>query len=849
MPTVVNGIGTWYYGKRRIHTRKGTCEFCGHATALSSYDTTLFFVVFFVPLIPLSRKRILEQCSVCQKHRVMPLSRWEEAKVSDAARVLDNLQNNPHDRQAVAEAIGLAMAYQDEPLFQQIIEPIAGEHQNDAAVQQQMGDAYTYFARWPQAEEAYRAALAVEDSEFTREGLAWALLKQGRSLEAQPYLQHILDNRKQEGAGLIYYLVQGYQAEGMHEEALALMDERDQAFPEFVNLKEYQQQRKTSTRYRGSEKRIRSSLLEEKGRTGYRSGGWTAKVPRWIVAGIFGGALALYLGSAIWIGMNRKVFLVNGTSKAYTVSIAGQEHVLPPNKAIPVRVAEGVVEVAFADARLGLQPIQCTVETSFWSRPFTGPTFVINPDQAALVIKEETVYAEIPPPPRPPEIHLGQTLYSFSGLNYEFEEFPRTLQASRNQTITKTRVALGPPLDPQVRFGIIAQKLMPQLNQPNPDVVAFCDRLLRLDPSDTPCLYWLYSQQPPEKMVDFLKLHLDDRPPLIEWHRIYQTAMERVHPETDLRPYYQKLLTETNGLADVKYLLARAEPDWDKADKLFREAATAQVPSPYAMHALAFNALSAGKFAEAVGWSEKAMPLLKDKTLIRHYFYEALWANRDYERLLTEFQKEMTIPGMKFTALADTSKVHAVRGEKDKARAVLEQAVQGMTTQKQTLEAALRSQMCCWENDLAGYLRATPGAGKSPTFEVAFLKGDLEQAAAIAKRTKLDAGVFQGLLYLAARRAKDDKRAQEHWKALLAELKKDRRDERLFADLLTADKLPASPPWQRLGIEPRIKRVYLAVLAQRFPAEAKEILALARTLDFHRDAISLCLQKVMKDGK
>ena len=80
-------------------------------------------------------------------------------------------------------------------------------------------------------------------------------------------------------------------------------------------------------------------------------------------------------------------------------------------------------------------------------------------------------------------------------------------------------------------------------------------------------------------------------------------------------------------------------------------------------------------------------------------------------------------------------------------------------------------------------------------------------------------------------------------------MKKDRRDERLFADLLTADKLPASPPWQRLGIEPRIKRVYLAVLAQRFPAEAKEILALARTLDFHRDAISLCLQKVMKDGK
>src|SRR6516165_3577636 len=325
MPTVVNGIGTWYYGKRRIHTRKGTCEFCGHTTALASYDTTLFFVVFFVPLIPLSRKRILEQCSVCQKHRVMPLARWEEFKVTDAARVLDDLQNNPQDPQAMVAAIGLVMAYQDEPLFQQIIEPIAGEYRNDAAVQQQMGDAYSYFARWPQAEEAYRASLAAQDSEFAREGFAWSLLKQGRPRKARPYLQHVLDNRKQECAGLIYYLVQGYQADGLHEEALALMDERDRAFPELIALKEYQRQRKTSTRYRGSEKRIRSSLLQEGSRTGYRQGGWTARVPRWIVAGIFGGALALYLGSAIWIGLARKVFLVNGTSKAYTVSIAGQE--------------------------------------------------------------------------------------------------------------------------------------------------------------------------------------------------------------------------------------------------------------------------------------------------------------------------------------------------------------------------------------------------------------------------------------------------------------------------------------------------------------------------------------------
>ena len=63
MPTVINGIGTWYYGKRRIHSRKGTCESCGRQADLVSFDTTLFVVVVFVPVIPLQRKRILNQCS------------------------------------------------------------------------------------------------------------------------------------------------------------------------------------------------------------------------------------------------------------------------------------------------------------------------------------------------------------------------------------------------------------------------------------------------------------------------------------------------------------------------------------------------------------------------------------------------------------------------------------------------------------------------------------------------------------------------------------------------------------------------------------------------------------------
>src|SRR4029077_18562322 len=101
MPTVVNGIGTWYYGKQRIHRCKGVCPFCQRIGELQSYDTTLFFVVCFVPLIPLSRKRILEQCPSCQKHRVVSLAKWEALKAEDIARLLEKLQENPDDRDTI----------------------------------------------------------------------------------------------------------------------------------------------------------------------------------------------------------------------------------------------------------------------------------------------------------------------------------------------------------------------------------------------------------------------------------------------------------------------------------------------------------------------------------------------------------------------------------------------------------------------------------------------------------------------------------------------------------------------------------------------------------------------------
>src|ERR1700690_4211282 len=106
-----NGSELCYFGKRQIHSHMGTCEFCKQYANLKSYDTTLFFYMLFVPLIPLGKKRVLHQCSDCRGHRVLSRSEWEEAKARESAAVLEKLQGDPNDRDALLKAIGFAITY------------------------------------------------------------------------------------------------------------------------------------------------------------------------------------------------------------------------------------------------------------------------------------------------------------------------------------------------------------------------------------------------------------------------------------------------------------------------------------------------------------------------------------------------------------------------------------------------------------------------------------------------------------------------------------------------------------------------------------------------------------------
>src|SRR5262249_59703486 len=88
----------------------------------------------------------------------------------------------------------------------------------------------------------------------------------------------------------------------------------------------------------------------------------------------------------------------------------------------------------------------------FLSRPFTKRMFVINPDRLALVYRERIEYAVNPrDTAEKPEMHIGEALYSFEHVDYEFEEPPARLNLKTDR-ITKTRVGMLPNLSSEERM-------------------------------------------------------------------------------------------------------------------------------------------------------------------------------------------------------------------------------------------------------------------------------------------------------------------------------------------------------------------------------------------------------------
>src|SRR4051812_38374305 len=112
MPTTVNGIGTHYYGKKNRVERTAPCRSCNRVGNLESYDTRLWFVIVFIPVIPLGRKRIIDKCPSCTRHYAADADAYEQARQLQVSGAQERFRREPSP-EAALEAHGTLLAFHE----------------------------------------------------------------------------------------------------------------------------------------------------------------------------------------------------------------------------------------------------------------------------------------------------------------------------------------------------------------------------------------------------------------------------------------------------------------------------------------------------------------------------------------------------------------------------------------------------------------------------------------------------------------------------------------------------------------------------------------------------------------
>jgi len=852
MPSTINGIGTWYWGKRNHHRIMGTCESCGAYVELSSFDTTLYFVVLFVPIIPLGRKRVIRQCPRCTRHRSMSLREWEEAKRKAAGDVAAKLRDGADFPAAVKEAVGAFVAFEDEEAFLALAGRARDRIGGDAEALATLGAGYACFGRPAEAEAAYRASLAVEDDPRVRETLAGNLIVQGRPDEAAPLLTHVIAEKRKEQIGDLYALAAGYQANGMHRKALALLEGIAEAFPDEESEADYRRLGKISRKHEATGKPVRSPSVASS-RRGRPKGSPSPKA--WAVLGSAAAvaALTIYLAVAWWGGRSRDVWLVSGIARAYDVSVAGEVHTVPPMSHLKIAVAEGDIRVKVLDEGLGIPEETCRIRTPFLSRPFLDRTYVINPDRVAVVLSERAIYTVSPGGDAPsPHVLVGRTLYELKDIDYEFQPFPATLRTEGNRLV-KRRVA-------QLRDHSPAETIA-ALNATcgKADVVAFLERNALYAPETDVYLMALTSMVECARVVEFVRPLLARRPILVNWHRMYQWAMERHDPEHDLGSEYQALLAGSPGDGDLLYLVGRVARDRGEALSLFRRAAAAERPSPFALYSLAYDALGQGSFEEALDLSGRAVEALPRETAFQHAQQSALLALGRIDELLEKRRAARRRSKVQAVHVPAELMLLVAKGDVDGARKTMERSFRRMQKEFGAKDAAtwrvsLEASILYAEGDAEGYAKLM---GRAPAFagrfDVLLTSGRLEEARkAVEAAAKVAAeGAAQSYLavFIAAGAAGESALARECLDAAAEGLRAGGVDEKRAADVLTAEAPPGEEEARALVLAVGLKRLVLTALGVRFPAERERYWPLARRLNFDPSFPHLLLKEVLGDAR
>ena len=335
MPSSVNGIGTTYYGKRDLETETGVCEFCQSQTTLSTYETTHFFIVIFIPIIPLGKKQIIDDCSVCRRHRVLPAHEWQRIREEAIDASSTQLADKMDDPKAAIEHLQTLTAFRQMDEARELATAIEGSHAEDFDVQFFLGAWNEKYGDATIADRCFDKAFEIDPKNpAALRAKAMGLMEKGQLDEAREMLQTMKPPSPHFDPGVFYQLGILYQAHERHGDAMEQFKIVSENSPEIARDKSFRKTVKKSEKATGV---TAASILP--GESIFSKAGF------WWMAGA-AALLAALIGGTFWTGANRTVYVVNANPTPITVSIDdGEQLTIGPSGRKKVKLSEGSHEV------------------------------------------------------------------------------------------------------------------------------------------------------------------------------------------------------------------------------------------------------------------------------------------------------------------------------------------------------------------------------------------------------------------------------------------------------------------------------------------------------------------------
>ncbi len=842
MPTTYNGVGTAYWGKSNLEVRRDACEQCQTVGDLKSYDTTKYFVLLFLPLIPLGKQRIIDHCSKCTRHQAIKLKEWQRLRRDSVREVVAAYEKSPREAELAQTAIQTCAFYQDREAFVGLAGKILSSFGDDAEIVAYVGSTLRYFGHFSEAEAAYRKSLAIDDDPEVREALGVTLLRLGRPDDAWPQLEHLFRSEDPSGVGALFLLVEGYQAEGRHGDALQIIDVLVKTFPVLADNKELRKYRKQSRKHQRSGKRIASAALAPAKATSGTDWGSRAAVLMWPLL------LLLIVVPVTWFAFRsareHQVFLVNGLPERYAVRLAGDTHHLPPGRGIPVRVAQRVDHVVevFGDGP-ALEPVSFRLDLSWWQSWWGDHTFVVNPDRLAVLYWQQVEYAENPNPERENPYHLraGESFYSYQGVDYEFRDFPDEIELSSGSRALREGLDVFADRDPlELYWMLAAEDQRDQGGDQGGQALAYLKRLVELRPENENAMFLLAGVVEAEDFAALAAPHLAVRPVEVEWHRAYQSVIDGQEAGEDLSAEYAALLEAEADDSRLLYLASRIELDADEAEGLLHRAIELDPANAYAYNSLAYRMISVGEFAQALPLVEKARELEPEKASFRAIEADVWLGLGRWQILLEQNRSQQEEQPLGGELVAREILLRSANGEMAAAAACVGGYLERLAAAEDGQEwgdpdmwqTYLEAMVSHGRGDLRAYgERIDSLDGPWNAFQSALARGAVRKAEEALTESEEFTPDNHLLVYLGAAQAGDSELAERHLAAAIELLRQGDRDQRALAQGLMGEEVEGVD-FLRSSIDPGSKAIALAALALGDRERRSAYRRLARRLNF-----------------